>query len=176
MSIQHQPVQIPFDRVTGAVTPVRQVLARARNNIQHARMSIIVFTIATFLTGCGKGVPEASDIAKMLERGYAKCEGSYKFSNIKKTNGYVDPRNENQYVIEYTSTVTLMYDLKDITTRVTDIACMQLLINAGQVHAESEFVKGLEWNMTSSVPMYYSENGWTAKFNQTTLNKLEYSL
>lgn len=165
MSIQHQPIQNQFDRVTGAVTHARQVLARVRNNIQHATPSIMLLAIAASLTGCGKGVPEASDIAKMLERGYAKCEGSYKFSNIKKTNGYVDPRNENQYVVEYTSTVTLMYDLKDITTRVTDIACMQILINAGQIHAGSEFVKGLEWNMTSSVPMYYSENGWTAKFN-----------
>ena len=165
MSIQHQPVQIPFDRVSGAITSARQVLARARNNFQHARVSIITITIIAFLAGCGKGVPESSDISRMLEKGYAKCAESYKFSNIKKTNGYVDPKNANQYIAEFTSTVTLMYDLKDIMIRITDRNCLELLLKAGQIHDESEFVKGLEWNMTNSVPMYYSENGWTAKFN-----------
>ena len=165
MSIQHQPDQIPFDRMSGAVSSVRQVLARARNNSQHAGMSIIILTITASLTGCGNGVPESSDIARMLERAYAKCGESYKFSNIKKTNGYVDPRNTNQYIVEYTSTVTLMYDLKEVINRISDRNCLEIVTKAGQVHAESEFVKGLEWNMTSSVPMYYSENGWTAKFN-----------
>lgn len=36
MSIQHQSVQVSFDRLTGAITTVRQVLAYASNEIQHA--------------------------------------------------------------------------------------------------------------------------------------------
>ena len=36
MTIQLQPVQTPFDRVSGAITTVRQVLAYARNEVQHA--------------------------------------------------------------------------------------------------------------------------------------------
>lgn len=34
MSNQHQPAQIPFDRLAGAITTVRQVLAYARSDIQ----------------------------------------------------------------------------------------------------------------------------------------------